>query len=193
MQGNKKFVLGVVLGFTMAATAIFGSAANSQPGSDADPLVSKSYVDQKIAELSASLGTGGTGVPGTGTTDTAAINQLKTDVGDLTHFIIDALTELESHKSRLTSLESGFVVVEVDAGKTVLLSGGAELVLRSGTATAINGTNGGLANVTTGIDIKNGAAVPAQHMILSSRSDGRGIKIGTQKAFLLVRGGYTVK
>lgn len=193
LMESRKYLVGFVLGALLVGSAISTDAAGSQPGSDSDPLVTKSYVDERIAELEAMVGTGsaGSGTSGTGS-DSVAVDQLKTDVGDLTRFIIDALTQQESQNARLSAIESGFVVVEVAAGKSVTLAGGAELVLRSGTATCLAGTYGGLADVTSGTDLAAGAAVPKQHLLLSSRSDGRGIKTKDTTAYLLIRGGYTV-
>lgn len=194
MRKHGRMLAGFVLGMLVAGSALSTDAAGSQPGSDSDPLVTKSYVDERFDELEALVGSGGstgTGATG-GSANSAVVDQLRTDVGDLTHFIIDALTEQESLKARLAAIESGFVVVEVPAGKTVTLSGGAELVLRSGKATTLAGTYGGLADITAGKDLLAGSEVPAQHMLLSSRSDGRGIKTRETTAYLLIRGGYAV-
>ena len=76
---------------------VSSAAGAGQPGSDADPLVTKSYVDQKIAQLSAQIGSGSS--TGSGTVNNATITQLQTDVGDLTKFIVDALTEIETLKA----------------------------------------------------------------------------------------------
>jgi len=185
--------MAAMLGMVAGMGIMLASAAGSQPGSEMDPLVTKSYVDQRIAALAGQTGTsapsGTTGAPA----DSEAVAQLQTDVGELTHFIIDALTGIDSLKARMNAMDSGFVAVEVPAGKTVSLSGGAEVIVRSGKAYAVQGTYGGLADVTSGADLKGGAAVTNQHLLISSRSDGRGIQFRTQTAYLLVRGCYTVK
>lgn len=192
MKQAIRTALSAMIGLVAGMGIILASASGTQPGSEQDPLVTKSYVDQKIAALQAG-GVVSSGSAGTGTAGSAEVAQLQTDVGELTHFIIDALTGVDSLKARMNSLESGFVVVEVPAGKTILLNGGSEAIVRSGSATAIGGTYGGLANVTNGTDLKSGAAIPNQHLLISSRSDGRGLKIGGNTVFLLVRGGYTLK
>lgn len=55
---NKKLIALVILVVLIAATAIAGAQTN-EPGSSEDPVVTKSYVDQKIAELKAQSGTSG--------------------------------------------------------------------------------------------------------------------------------------
>ena len=197
MKQSIRTALAAFAGMLAGMGVLLASASGTQPGSELDPLVTKSYVDQKIAAIQAGMtagtGTPAGGSPATGTATSAEVVQLQTDVGELTHFIIDALTGVDTLKARMNSLESGFVVVEVPSGKTLLLQGGAEAIVRSGSATAIGGTYGGLANVTAGTDLKNGAVVPNQHLLISSRSDGRGLKMGANTVFLLIRGGYTLK
>ncbi len=171
---------------------VSSAAGAGQPGSDADPLVTKSYVDQKIAQLSAQIGTGTGTSTGTGTVDTGTVAQLQTDVGDLTKFVIDALTEIETLKGRIASLESGYTVVEAKAGQKIILSGGSEALLRSGTAVAIKGTNGVLVDASAGVDLNDGVNVPVQHLLISSRTDGRGLLIKSN-SFLLIRGAYTIQ
>lgn len=110
------------------------SATAAEPGSDADPLVAKSYVDKLVA----------------------------------------------------------LRVLELKAGETLRAEAGAELVLRAGRAVAVTGPQGGLADLTAGRDIQGGEAVPANHLLLVPRADGRGVKALTP-AVLLVRGGATVE
>jgi hypothetical protein len=185
---KSKIALLACLVFSCIVLAVSSAAGAGQPGSDADPLVTKSYVDQKFAQLSAQIGSG----TGGGTADLSTIAQLQSDMGDLTKFIIDALTEIETLKGRVAALESGYIVVEAKAGQQIILAGGSEAILRSGSATAIMGANGGLVDVGDGVELKGGNNVPLQHLLISSRTDGRGFSIKSH-SFLLVRGAYTVQ
>lgn len=185
---KSKIALLACLVFSCVILAMSSAAGAGQPGSDADPLVTKSYVDQKIAQLSSQIGSGS----GTGTADPGLIAQLQTDIGDLTKFIIDALTEIETLKGRVAALESGYIVVEAQAGKKIILAGGSEAILRSGSATAIKGTYGTLVDASAGKDLNDGVSVPVQHLLISSRTDGRGLAIKSN-AFLLIRGAYTIQ
>lgn len=173
-------------------TLIVASAAGAgQPGSDTDPLVTKSYVDQQIAVLSAKIASSSSG--NTNTVDPAVVAQLQTDVGDLTKFIIDTLTELETLRAQVSNLEAGFTVVELKANQKLLLSGGSEAILRSGSATALKGTNGDLLiDASAGKDLTQGTAIPLQHILIASRTDGRGFQAKTN-CFVLVRGAYTIQ
>lgn len=104
------------------------------PGSEQDPLVSRSYVDSKM---------------------------------------------------RMT-------VVEVPAGKKLLGGAGTEMVVRSGSATAIDTVLGGLSDVTGAKDLRKGDAAPANHLLIVPRDDGRGI-LAMTSLFVMVRGSYTIE
>lgn len=83
-------------------------------------------------------------------------------------------------------------VVEIPAGKQLLGSAGTEIILRSGSATAIDTKSGGLSDVTAGKDLKMGDAAPANHLLIVPRDDGRGIKAVTP-LFVMVRGSYKIQ
>jgi hypothetical protein len=179
----------LMIGLLLSCITIFNASAAGagQPGSDADPLVTKSYVDQQIALLSSQIGSSGSS--GTGTVNSETISQLQTDVGDLTKFVINSLQRIEALENQL---KNSFISIEVKAGQKILLSEGSEALLRSGSATAIKGDYGVIVDVTTGKDLNHGDAVPLQHLLLSSRSDGRGLHIKT-KGWIVIRGDYSIQ
>lgn len=123
-------VAGVVIGWFGRGFA----ASSALPGTEEDPLVSKSYVD--------------------------------------------ARTKLQ--------------VVDLPQGKSLIGFAGTEIILRSGTATVIDSSLGGLCDVTGGIDLRKGWEVPANHLLIIPRDDGRGVK-ATVNAILMVRGKYEIR
>lgn len=130
---------GVLVTTTFAGTS-------SDPGSINDPLVTKSYVDEQIAQIS--LGGG------------------------------QASTE---------------VIVEVlNKGDILLAKSGSEFILRAGTAVAYGDGSNGIPNVTAGSDIKIGSTIPVNHQLIFPKDDGRGIKITTGPAYVMIRGGYQI-
>ncbi|WP_411675155.1 hypothetical protein [Cohnella faecalis] len=163
---NKKILLiSCLVVFVLAGTFYFKSVAEadvneSTPGLADDPIVTKSYVDKKVAELVAAelekIGAGGG--QGTGT-----------------------MAQLE--------------VVNVALGQKLTIAAGGELIVRTGKAIAFSSDTNGLSDMTDGLDIKPGAVVGNNHLILFPR-DGRGVhpdpkgKVGLT---VLVRGGYTLK
>jgi hypothetical protein len=85
-----------------------------------------------------------------------------------------------------------FEVVDIEAGSSLICEAGTELILRKGTATVIATEKGGLANVTSGIDLQNNAPVPANSLLIVPLSDGRGIT-AQDDLILMIKGKYTIK
>jgi hypothetical protein len=202
MKRKRKFYILMALAASLSTVIIAHAATSAQPGSEFDPLVTKSYVDEQIQKLAEKIGSGkSTGSSKqTGSVDEQVIDNLRTDIRDLTNLIIDAYTKIQSLEKqnleliqRIQALESGFVVVEATKGQVVVLGAGSEIIVRSGETTAISGMSGGLADVTGAKDLVTGDKVPNQHLLISSRDDGRGVKVVSDKAYMLIRGSYSVQ
>lgn len=86
-------------------------------------------------------------------------------------------------------------VVTVPPGKTLMVSGGGEAIVRTGRMVVVSDSENGLSDLTEGADIAPGKQVPANHLILFPR-DGRGLKpVDNQTAdsIVLVRGSYYIQ
>lgn len=81
-------------------------------------------------------------------------------------------------------------VVNLNPGETIVLKAGAEIILRAGQATIYSPTPNGLSDVTGGKDLVSGTSVPANHLLITPRSDGRGVTAKTVSVFM-VRGQYS--
>jgi hypothetical protein len=92
------------------------------------------------------------------------------------------------------SEDPGFVVVELEAGHSLVAYSGSEIILRSGEGliSIPKNASGGFTDVTKGADISNGDMAEANHLLICPRSDGRKIKANT-KVYLMVRGNYEVE
>lgn len=161
-------ILGLLIaGALLVHIVQYVNAADNLPGTDQDPLVSQSYVDAKISELQSK--------------------------------IIEAEKKLADSEKKITELTSNLntsgsktEVVELTKGQFIIGGAGTQFVLRGGEAKAVNGTGGGIGDLTSGssVDIKNNSNVPINHLLLISRDDGRGLKISSEKAWVLVMGEY---
>lgn len=83
-------------------------------------------------------------------------------------------------------------VVTVPVDRILMVNAGSEIVIRAGKAVAYSTDSNGISDVTAGVDIKNGVAVPANHEIWFPR-DGRGIQAATDATStltVLVKGSY---
>jgi hypothetical protein len=94
-----------------------------------------------------------------------------------------------------TSSSEKYEVIEVKKGKSIICGDSTEIILRSGKATAIGSEAGGLADLTADNngDLKQGRSVPENHLILIPRDDGRGIKITSLSAWVMIKGKYEIK
>lgn len=161
---NKKIIHIALL--TIMTLAVVGgtvsSAAGAEPGTSGDPVVSQSYVDAKVADLN------------------NQISALKQQISQGT-----------SGTSGQPQAAKFQVIGPVAPGKKIITGESTEIVLRSGTATAIGSQYGGVADLITGTDLQTGSNVPVNHLLLVPRDDGRGIAI-TSEAWVLIRGSYTI-
>lgn len=167
---NIVVLLVIVLSFVLVHIV---QAGTGEPGSEANPLVTQDYVDAKFEELSEKF------------------SELSTQYTEL-KIAYDTLSQQAGIGQGSSSLK--FQVIELEAGKVMLLGESAEVVLRGGKATAISGELGGLADLSsgTGAEYGKGQDIPLNHLLLSSRNDGRGLK-ATIKAWILVKGDYTLQ
>ena len=88
--------------------------------------------------------------------------------------------------------DSSFKPVLVQVGQTIYGKEGTELILRSGKGNAVVPGKEGIANITNGMELKNKNTVNKNQLLIIPRDDGRGIKV-TEKAWFLVKGGYSIK
>jgi len=90
------------------------------------------------------------------------------------------------------SVTATLEVVTVPADRILMVNAGSEIVIRTGKAVAYSSDSNGISDVTAGVDIKSGVAVPTNHEIWFPR-DGRGIQAAsgtTGSLTVLVKGSY---
>lgn len=113
-------------------------------------------------------------------------------------YVDKKLDEIRSYIDRkvMNTDSNEFVVVEIPKGKSIILGGGSEAILRSGQAKSISiitdGIDNGLADVTGGKDLKMNDLIILNHLLLTPRDDGRGASAITDSIFL-IRGNYEIK
>lgn len=85
-----------------------------------------------------------------------------------------------------------FTVATIEKGKTFCAKEGCEFILRGGEASVIASKNGGISDVTDGVDLADKTAVPPNHHLIVPRDDGRGFTASTD-VIIMVKGAYEVK
>jgi hypothetical protein len=97
---------------------------------------------------------------------------------------------VDNNSQGSVSSSSKFEVVEVKAGQTVIFTDDSvEFILRSGDATAIASENGGLADLTEGVDLTSGDFLKKNHLMLVPRNDNRGI-VAKSNLWIMIKGTY---
>ncbi|SHE75358.1 hypothetical protein SAMN02745195_01084 [Thermoanaerobacter uzonensis DSM 18761] len=147
-----KKVYALILAFVVILVALSVGYAdqNPEPGSQQDPLVSKSYVDSQY-------------------------NQVKA-------YVDDKLKEVNAGAS--------YEVIELNAGEVLTMEGGTQAIVRIANSAVIVTKTDGVADLTAGTNLKNNDIIPANHLLLFPRCDGRGIK-ATKHTYIAVMGKYT--
>ncbi|MFV0441109.1 MAG: hypothetical protein ACK5LV_07435 [Lachnospirales bacterium] len=156
----------------------FRNAYATSAGSQNDPIVTKSYVDEQIA-LALS---GNTGSNSGGSSNLTLTNSQLQE-------IINAVTE-EVLSSQSSS--ASFVPIRVTKGQTVIGGQGTEIILRSGEAKIFSNAADGVSNITKGANQDNGEKVVLDNLLLVPRQDGRGITITTNEAWIMIKGEYEI-
>ena len=174
--------LSTVLVFTLLLSLLtFSTTAYAQPGTPEDPLVSRSYVESRIAELEAVIAQ---------LTALIAMFGEKGETGEAGVTVPDPPGLPETPVTTPTVTRELFIVVRAEPGMLLIGEASTEIILRAGEATVVAGANG-LANVTAGADIMNGQRVQLNHLLIVPQSDGRGLRFHTT-AYLMIKGDFHI-
>ena len=108
-------------------------------------------------------------------------------------YINDVLMpQVKSYVDSKSQASEGFEIVNVKAGQTVIVGASTEMILRMGNAQIVATQKGGVADVTQGIDLQNGAVMPSNHLLIVPLDDGRGAQM-LSDGIIMIKGNYTVK
>ncbi len=116
---------------------------------------------------------------------------------DLEKKLIETEAKLTAAEKELASLKDSiqFKVVKLSTGKIMLCDSSTEIIVRTkgGVKAYIEKTaSGGLSNLISGKDHKNGEVIPDNQLLLVPNGDGRGIK-ASKDSYIMVKGKYTIK
>ena len=98
--------------------------------------------------------------------------------------------ESETPKDSVTDVPK-FEVAVIPKGKAFVGEESCEFILRSGNATSVISSQGGLCDTTAGRDIGEKEEIPANHLIIIPRSDKRGF-VAKEDVIIMVRGEYSI-
>ncbi|MBU9706425.1 hypothetical protein KSP24_05710 [Paenibacillus sp. AK121] len=194
MKSRYKVSLAAVLlggGFVAGSlmnNSVNGAASSGQPGTADDPVVTKSYVDQKIAQAIKGGGSA-SGTSSKTTSSTAPATNTTTSNTTTSSGTSNAT------KSSTVEQTEALKVVDVKPGQKLIAKAGAEFILRNGNAVVYSMDASGAIDITSGTEIVHNQAVEKNHL-LSFPREGRGIQVKEGQKYglvVMVRGGYTVQ
>ncbi|MBO3285277.1 hypothetical protein MKY98_23940 [Paenibacillus sp. FSL M8-0228] len=176
---------GIVAGSLMN-NSVNGASSSGQPGTADDPVVTKSYVDQKIAQAIKG------GVPASNTS-----SKTTSSTTPATNATSNTTASGTSSAGKTSTPEQTEVlkVVDVKPGQKLIAKAGSEFILRNGYAVVYSMDASGAIDITSGTEIVHNQAVEKNHL-LSFPREGRGIQVKEGQKFglvVMVRGGYTVQ
>ncbi|MHB0883663.1 hypothetical protein ACYCSE_06805 [Paenibacillus sp. SEL1] len=176
---------GIVAGSLMN-NSVNGASSSGQPGTADDPVVTKSYVDQKIAQAIKG------GAPASNTSSKTTSSTTPT-----TNATSNTTASGASGAGKTSTPEQTEVlkVVDVKPGQKLIAKAGSEFILRNGYAVVYSMDASGAIDITSGTEIVHNQTVEKNHL-LSFPREGRGIQVKEGQKFglvVMVRGGYTVQ
>jgi len=189
-KSRKTGIVVVVAVILVLSAAIISAADGVDPGSEQDPIVTQSYVEQKSEQIKYYIDSLIAKANESNGAQNQEIANLKARL-ELKDQEIAKLTEDIKNVSASGSVR--FEAVEMQKNQVLIAGEGAEIIPRSGKFSAIYGANGGLSDITSAKDLKNDEAIVNNHMLIASRGDGRGMKALADKSFLIIKGTYTLK
>jgi hypothetical protein len=209
---KKKAVVIIITMILLLSLGIFVSEAALN---DDDPLISLSYLNMVIDELKDSFSQDILDQDDAISLVKEDMDKAKTDIEDLNTEIETLTDSIAENNNSTTSPSESLVIVELFAtedlmnnsgksetdtgtnrihiGTNLIGDAGTEIILRysSSSTNAITSDLGGLSDITAGVDLANGEAIPKNHLLIIPRSDGRGVSVN-EYAIFMVRGSYTV-
>lgn len=179
-------------------------AIAAEYGSQSDPLVTLSYIEQVLLPKSQKEvdETVSKAMEDFEDTISAGNKSIQSYIdkklrsfasGDVDDELIDAIAAavLEQSGDSITAGEASWAVVQVPAGSTVVCEVGVQAILRVGQATCVAAGSPGLIDLSNGEVLANGGALAANHLYAVS-VQGRGIYTA-QGCTLLIAGSYTIQ
>lgn len=177
MRKSKKWM---AMALALALTVLCAGAALAAGGDENDPLVTLSYLEETV--LPHILGR---------VEDSADKRQAELEK--------DFSAQISQYKKEAAELaqttgdgeSASYALITLNAGQTMYLDVGCELMLRVGTVKVNAATSPALIDIATGASVNNGASLTKNHLYMATIPD-RTLTPTAATVKLLVRGGYTV-
>ena len=185
---QKAWPVRLISGGLVTLTLVGVAVAAGQQGSQSDPLVTLSYLNQQVtpailAQVDSQL-----------TARQSELESKLTAVKDQYVKEVEAKLSVSGGTSSGGQTATGSAVYEVvtlSAGQTLTGGAACEFLLRSGTATCVSDASPGLVDMTDGTTLSSGNPLVTNHLYMVTIAD-RGLT-ATSSVKVLVRGSYTIQ
>jgi hypothetical protein len=173
----KKFVLSAMTVILMAATLFNVAALAEGEGTQSDPLVTLSYINNVFTKYVMNIFT----------------QELDTRVAELEEDINEKVAAIEAAYGKTGEIaeRSTYKVENLSDGQTIVCQRGTEIMLRLGKAYVIAPASPGLIDTSTASILENGKYLVANHMYMVTIND-RAIK-ASGNTYVVIRGDYVIK
>jgi len=185
MKNKRRFaiILSILVGTLLSVIAIFSVSAYNED----DPVITLSYL-YEVA------------FPAFKQDILEAIGKAPDDDSQSQNVEIPAVSitdeEPESVDSNETTVQNqSYTLLELEKGQTVLADSICEFISRPGSSITVVSPfeTQGIADITNGQELYDGMEVPINaYCIIPRGSDGRGFTVTSQKAYIMIRGEYTI-
>ncbi|MBQ7399182.1 MAG: hypothetical protein IJW06_01795 [Clostridia bacterium] len=182
-------IVSILFGVLLTVFAVLSTSAYS----DNDPLITLSYLeeifapslkDEIIAEVS--------GI-------TPAENEEEyvpaISESEETPESVDSAESVENVDSQQFDESKSYTLLELSLGQTVMADSICEFIVRPGSRVAAISPfpTQGIADITNGVEVLSGETISINAYCLIPRgADGRGLSVISEKAYIMIRGDYTI-
>lgn len=178
MKDRKNLLARVAAGVLVLAALVGMVLAAGQQGTQNDPLVTLSYIRDKVMpDILAQTG--------------EQITAREAGLKEAFQALIDGYTKDVEEQLAQADLDSlAFTVVDLAAGQTLTGDAGCEFLLRAGSALCVASAEPGLVDMTGGGTLGGGGALAENHLYMAP-TGGHGLR-AQDSVKVMVRGSYTV-
>lgn len=186
MKKKRAFPRFAPLLLVLVTAVVITAVAAGSPGSEGDPLVTLSYLNdtfmsQMLSKVDEKLSA----------RDRELSDKLDAQVKQDTQALAEKYGTGNAGSGESGTAET-FTVVTLSSGQTLYGEIGCEVMLRVGTASCVAASAPGLIDETDASTLNGGAALVKNHLYMMTISD-RGVRATAETSKLLVRGAYSIR
>ncbi len=185
MMNKKKLTL--LLSILVGTILTFAAVISTSAFTDSDPLVTLGYLEQVFKPaMKQEI------VDEVSETVSAAVSYVQSQPAVE---VSADVNEAASDDGQTDKASSSYTLIELSMGQTVLANSICEFIVRPGSKVAAVSPfpEQGIADITNGIEVLNGEMISINAYCLIPRGgDGRRMTVMSEKAYIMIRGDYTI-